>query len=581
MANSGTLKTSTYDGACLQFDWKLKSQSTANNQSVISWTLKGAGIASGYWYMAGAFKVTIDGVTLYSSSTRIKLYTGTTVASGEYTLTHNSEGAKPFKAYVEGAIYVTAVNVKGTATFELPTIARASQPSLNTWPANSPNFNIGEKITVHMNRKSTAFTHTVVLNFGSFSKTLGTGVADNITVNTADFADSLYKVIPNSNKGTGNITVTTYNGSTSIGTASCEIIGHVVNSNPTFTASYLDANSTTVGITGDNQKIIRNNSTLRINVASAQALNHASLSKVSATINGASYTGSLSGTAGVINVGTLNVSYDITATVRLTDSRGNYTDKELSLSVYDWQLPSAMIDLQRKSNYYTATDITVNANYSSLGGKNEITIQCRTKKVSASDYGSYVSLTDGVTATFDADNEFDWNVQVLVSDKIGSTTYNLVLGKGIPILYIDRLNSAVGVNCFPKNSFEVDGKSIVDIVYPVGSIYMSVNSTSPATLFGGTWEALGGRFLVGADSTYTAGSTGGEASHTLTIDEMPQHNHSIDNYNTAGGSTSFMTVTAQAKTGYGNNVQTWYTGGGKAHNNLPPYLAVYMWKRTK
>lgn len=64
------------------------------------------------------------------------------------------------------------------------------------------------------------------------------------------------------------------------------------------------------------------------------------------------------------------------------------------------------------------------------------------------------------------------------------------------------------------------------------------------------------------------------------FDEMPKHNHSIDNYNTAGGPSSFMTVQAQPKQGYGNNVQTWYTGGGKAHNNLPPYLSVYMWKRT-
>lgn len=578
--NSGNFRTSTYDGACLQFDWKLKSQNTATNQSVISWTLKGAGIASGYWYRAGAFKVTIDGVTVYSSSTRIQLYTGTVVASGEYTLTHNSQGAKTFKAYAEGAIYVSSVNVKGQASFELPTIARASQPSLNTWPANSPNFNIGDKITVHMNRKSTAFTHTVALNFGSYSKTLGTGVEDNISVNTADFADSLYKQIPNSNTGKGNITVTTYNGNTVVGTASCDVVGHVVRSNPDFSANYLDTNSVTVAITEDNQKIIRNNSTLQIGVYGASAKNYASLSKLTVTVNGQAYTGSLSGTGGLVNVGKVNVSYDTTAVVRLTDSRGNYTDKELTISVYDWKLPTAIITLQRKSNYYTASTIAVNASYSSIGGKNDISAKYRIKKVSEANYGAYNSIENGKETTFDADNAYDWNVQVVVADKIGSTTYNLVLGKGIPILYIDRLNSAVGVNCFPKQSFEVDGKSIVDIVYPVGSIYMTVDSTSPATLFGGTWEALGGRFLVGADSTYKAGSTGGEAEHTLTIDEMPKHNHSIDNYNTAGGTTSFMTVTAQAKTGYGNNVQTWYTGGGKAHNNLPPYLSVYMWKRT-
>lgn len=116
--------------------------------------------------------------------------------------------------------------------------------------------------------------------------------------------------------------------------------------------------------------------------------------------------------------------------------------------------------------------------------------------------------------------------------------------------------------------------------YPVGSIYLSVTDTDPATLFGGTWERIGGRFLLGADDTYTAGSTGGEAEHTLTIDEMPRHNHEVDNLNTSGNATPYMTVQAQDKKGYGGNVQTMFAGGGKPHNNLPPYLAVFMWRRT-
>ena len=114
MATSGTLKTSAYEGACLQFDWTLKSQSTANNQSVISWTLKGAGIRSGYWYMAGSFKCVINGTTVYQSSTRIKLFTGTVVASGELAIGHDNNGAKSFSAYAECAIYTSSVNCKGS-----------------------------------------------------------------------------------------------------------------------------------------------------------------------------------------------------------------------------------------------------------------------------------------------------------------------------------------------------------------------------------------------------------------------------------------------------------------------------------
>lgn len=114
--------------------------------------------------------------------------------------------------------------------------------------------------------------------------------------------------------------------------------------------------------------------------------------------------------------------------------------------------------------------------------------------------------------------------------------------------------------------------------YPVGSIYMSVNNTSPATLFGGTWERLENRFLLGAGSDYAAGTTGGEAEHTLTVDEMPSHRHMIL-ASTQG--TAFGSNYINPSNGSRNSTdQTELTGGGQAHNNMPPYLAVYMWKRT-
>lgn len=122
--------------------------------------------------------------------------------------------------------------------------------------------------------------------------------------------------------------------------------------------------------------------------------------------------------------------------------------------------------------------------------------------------------------------------------------------------------------------------SLLD-VYPIGSIYMSVNNTSPATLFGGTWEQLKDRFLLGAGDTYTNGSTGGEATHTLTIDEMPSHNHGIANFNSWGESgTGSGYQYYNNKTDLMGNNGTSYKGGDKAHNNMPPYLVVYIWKRV-
>lgn len=475
MATSGTFKTSAYEGACLQFDWTLKSQSTVNNQSVISWTLKGAGIKSGYWYMAGPFKCVINGTTVYQSNTRIKLYTGTVVASGELAIGHDTNGSKSFSAYAECAIYVTSVNCKGSGSWSLPDIGRASQPSLNTWPNNSPNFNIGDTIVVHMNRKSTVFTHTVVLKLGSYSYTIGTGVTDNISLDTDRIASSLYAQMPNSNSMTGEIAVTTYSGSVVIGTSSCAIIAHVVNSNPTFDVSYEDSNSKTVAITENNQYIIRNNSTLKISVSNAQALNSATLKTLTAVVNGNAYTGTLSGSTGTINVGAINVSHDTEVTVTIADSRGNAGQKKITVLVYDWILPSAIIKLNRKNNYYSDSILNVNANYASIGGKNTVAIRYRTKKVSESSYGSYATIQNNVDANFTVDNKYEWNVQVEVSDRIGKTTYNLILSKGIPITYTDIKKYSFGVNCFPKhdNSLEVNGVCLSGNV-----LYNNANGTA-------------------------------------------------------------------------------------------------------
>lgn len=121
--------------------------------------------------------------------------------------------------------------------------------------------------------------------------------------------------------------------------------------------------------------------------------------------------------------------------------------------------------------------------------------------------------------------------------------------------------------------------------YPVGSIYLSVNNTSPETLFGGTWVQLKDKFLLTAGDTYTAGDTGGEATHTLTVDEIPSHAHeqlAVANPN-SGGSGIRGTFNGQEGTGmsrYPTNTQTGTTGGGQAHNNMPPYIVVYAWYRT-
>ena len=127
MATSGSFNTSGYSGRYLTFSWSLVSQ--ANNKSVISWSLKGAGGSTTTWYKAGNFKVVINGVTVYSSSTRINLYNGTTVASGSVEISHNADGTKTFSASAEAGIYTVAVNCTGSGSWTLPAIPRTATVS--------------------------------------------------------------------------------------------------------------------------------------------------------------------------------------------------------------------------------------------------------------------------------------------------------------------------------------------------------------------------------------------------------------------------------------------------------------------
>lgn len=113
---------------------------------------------------------------------------------------------------------------------------------------------------------------------------------------------------------------------------------------------------------------------------------------------------------------------------------------------------------------------------------------------------------------------------------------------------------------------------------------MSVNSTNPKKLFGGTWTQLKDRFLLGAGSTYSNGATGGSATHTLKISEMPKHTHRQVGHTTANSGNYIGIRMVQMSSVNTANTTTVdgseQTGGDGAHNNMPPYLVVYMWKRT-
>lgn len=152
-----------------------------------------------------------------------------------------------------------------------------------------------------------------------------------------------------------------------------------------------------------------------------------------------------------------------------------------------------------------------------------------------------------------------------------------------------KLSSAMYGPTLPDNLvadqvfFQTAGSNFVlDNVYPIGAVYMSMNSTNPGTLFGGTWEQVQGKFLLGVSNAYPAGSSGGESEHTLTTAEIPDHTHSFK-YTGQSVTTGVNSIRLYQSA---PNQYNAYSGGqssncgGQAHNNMPPYLAVYIWYRT-
>ena len=144
------------------------------------------------------------------------------------------------------------------------------------------------------------------------------------------------------------------------------------------------------------------------------------------------------------------------------------------------------------------------------------------------------------------------------------------------------VNSLITREKLPNESVTIDD------IYPVGSIYMSVADTDPSALFGGVWERIVGRFLLGAGENYKSGTIGGEENHILNVNEMPQHLHEKIyvtgtplTLNSSNGNDAINIATGAS--GATTNVNALYTslcGNNKPHNNMPPFLVVNIWKRV-
>lgn len=275
----------------------------------------------------------------------------------------------------------------------------------------------------------------------------------------------------------------TYSSHVKTNTATYDMSGY----NPTIiSATYADTNSTVQAIIQDTTKLLQNISTPRVTV-SGTAQYSATLTRADVVILNTTASGTASGGTATVDCAPVNSATNVSALVVLFDSRGNRSSTFLTLQMIGYESPSAIVNLARQNNFYSETDLTVDASVANLG-TNVPTIAAKYRETGTGtwyNWAGQATLSDNTRYTQSIDNTKTWDVQVVVTDSFGgSTTYNLSVGVGLPIFFMDRLLRSVGINAFPTNNNQlmVNG-GLSAIPYTVSKTTPTVSGVTVGTLY--------------------------------------------------------------------------------------------------
>lgn len=394
MATSGTIQEAIRTGYRLQIAWTVDSQSVANNTSTVTAKVQLVSAGSSYTINSSASKsgsLTING-TKYSFNFTASLSGNQTktIYTKTVTVAHSADGTKTCSFSATCGINVTLsgtyygnVTASGSGTFN--TIARASTISSVT---SSVSVNGTNEVTVNITRAASSFTHTVVFSFGSYSKTT-TGVG---TSTSYAIPQSWLNAIPSATSGTAKVTVTTYSGSTKIGTAVSKNFTLTVPSTVVPTISAVTLSEGVSGIAAQFGGYVQNKSKIAVKIAAAGVLS-STIKSYKTTIQGANFTAA-SFTSGVLTKsGTSNV------TVTVTDSRGRTASTTKSITVIAYAAPKitsfqGFRCLANGTENYEGTylNAAVNFSVSSVGSKNTASYALEYK---LKDAASWTALTSG------------------------------------------------------------------------------------------------------------------------------------------------------------------------------------------
>lgn len=472
MANSGNFNTNKYstqyNGTIgLNLSWSITSQSTADNTSTIHWVLKSNGsMSSGYYVKGGPITVTIGGVTVLNITSRINVNgSGGFSRNGNITITHDENGDKSVSMSVRAALYSATVNCTGSKTYALDHIDRYAIIDSATDFTDEGNPTI-----VYSNPAGSDLTTDIYVRL----KWLEDGIerttnwssqlSDVGGTYTFDLTDSRVQLQQASwDSNTLPVTVdlkSTMNGVEYHDTK--DITMTIVNANPTTSSvlRYYDMSGAVTYVTGDSSIIVQNQSELMIHAPTFNAQKYAVIESYLLNFNDTD-----------IDI-TQDREYELnkpsfsgthTATVTVTDSRGNKGVVTADITIHPWSPPTAQCTLERVNGFETNTVLTVNATCSDIphaSGRqgNYVRIFEQDRIVGSSTWRVGQNIQNNTPTTIVLDNTNEWEVQVQVRDSFtvyghgfvdNPTIYTLTVGKGIPIAFIDTEMGSVGLHGFP------------------------------------------------------------------------------------------------------------------------------------
>ena len=556
-------------------------------------------------------------------------------AYGECTATHNSDGNRQITlSFTANCTYSASIGTaNGSVVLSLPAIPRITTPNFSA-------VTLGSAATITLTPASSAFLHTLRAKFGSRAETT---IAAQTAATSISWTPSLDEAsaAPNATSVAGTLFCDTYSNGVLLGTTQVSISAVIpVGVIPTGALSFSEAEA---GLVTQFACYVQHKSKLNVAI-SAAGVYGSSISSVSTMANGSTYSGNSFSTNELTTAG----ANTIRATI--TDSRGRTTVLTGTFEVVAYDSPAVQsVSVFRcdvagnASNTGTYAMVAVTGAISSVSNKNTRVLKIGYKRKSETYYtdttfalASY-SVNGNYRIGGTLSNQYTYDIRVTLGDYFGEAYGYIDLSTAEVILSVRSTGMGLAVGkVAEEDSFDVGWPArfrenvqfddnvvfssvlwLANLIFPVGSIRMTVSAADASTFLGGTWVRWGtGRVPVGVNTSdtnfNTVEKTGGANTQALSVAEIPSHNHSFSGsvtvnangahahqassgsykvgsgsastyyYMTNGGATSGQTTGSGGSHDHTGSVSgsVGSNGSGTAHNNLQPYITCYFWKRT-